>query len=188
MSKPEKCPRCGSPEAKLHPAVQFEGEVQPCPHPWHQERLTLDTDREVYFYEQDHYYLSNFSAFRIGWKHLDFDTAEHLYHWLKFMPNEVGIARKIREARSAHEAFKLAEHYKSVRRPDWPDVRIDVMRDILRAKVDQHEYVRRKLLETGNRILIENSWRDDYWGWGPNRNGQNKLGKLWMEVREELRK
>lgn len=34
--RPEKCPRCHSPEPKLHPAVQFEGEVSPCPHPWHE--------------------------------------------------------------------------------------------------------------------------------------------------------
>ena len=39
---------------------------------------------------------------------------------------------------------------------------------------------------TGDRTLIENSWRDDFWGWGPNRDGQNMLGKLWMEVRAEL--
>jgi hypothetical protein len=61
------------------------------------------------------------------------------------------------------------------------------MSDILYAKVEQHDYVRRKLLETGNRVLIENSWRDDYWGWGPYRDGQNVLGKLWMEIRAQLR-
>jgi hypothetical protein len=31
----KKCPRCGSPDPKLHPAIQFEGEVQECRHPWH---------------------------------------------------------------------------------------------------------------------------------------------------------
>lgn len=60
------------------------------------------------------------------------------------------------------------------------------MRDILRAKVNQHDYVRRKLLATGSRELIEDSWRDDFWGWGPNRDGQNMLGKLWTEIRSEL--
>jgi predicted NAD-dependent protein-ADP-ribosyltransferase YbiA (DUF1768 family) len=29
--------------------------------------------------------------------------------------------------------------------------------------------------------------RDDFWGWGSDRTGQNMLGKLWMEIRTELR-
>ena len=62
-----------------------------------------------------------------------------------------------------------------------------IMRNILFAKAKQHEYVRRKLLETGDRELVEDSWRDDYWGWGPNRDGQNILGNLWMKIRAELR-
>lgn len=33
-----KCPRCGSPQPHLHPAVQFEGEVQPCEHPYHKQK------------------------------------------------------------------------------------------------------------------------------------------------------
>ncbi len=93
----------------------------------------------------------------------------------------------IMDAPSAHEAFKIAERSKAERRQDWDAVKVDIMRDILRAKADQHEYVRRKLLATGDRELIEDSWRDDFWGWGPNRDGQNMLGKLWMEIRSELR-
>ncbi len=61
------------------------------------------------------------------------------------------------------------------------------MRSILLAKAKRHEYVCRKLMETGDRQIIEKSWRDDYWGWGPNRDGQNMLGRLWMEIRDELR-
>ena len=47
--------------------------------------------------------------------------------------------------------------------------------------------MRRKLIATGDRELIEDSWRDDFWGWGPDKDGKNILGKLWMEIREELR-
>ena len=61
------------------------------------------------------------------------------------------------------------------------------MRQILEAKVSQHEYVRRKLLETGDRYLVENSWRDDFWGWGLKGDGRNELGKLWMKIREEIK-
>lgn len=160
-----------------------------------ENRLTLDTDSQVFFYEQDHYYLSNFSAFRIrlmvddghgGEAHISFDTSEAAYHWFKF-PKAPEVQAFIHAAQSAHDAFKLAETYKKFRRPDWDEIKVGVMRLLLRAKANQHEYVRRKLLQTGERELVENSWRDDVWGWGPNRDGKNLLGKLWMEVRAELR-
>jgi ribA/ribD-fused uncharacterized protein len=148
----------------------------------------LDTDERVCFYEQDFYVLSNFSAFTLHWHGARFDTAEVAYHWEKFpgTHNELDkyqesqIARRIRVADSAHEAFKIAEVNRSLRRSDWDGIKVDIMRQILRAKVDQHEYVRRKLLATGNRELVENSWRDSFWGWGPNEDGQNMLGKLWI--------
>lgn len=150
-----------------------------------------DTDKQVFFYEQDFYVLSNFSAFTLMWRGFRFDTSEAAYHYEKFDydddPLVYPIAQDIRHAPSAHEAFKMAERNKAYRRPDWDRVKVDIMRNILRAKVDQHEYVRRKLLATGDRELIEDSWRDDFWGWGPNRDGKNMLGKLWMEVRSELR-
>jgi ribA/ribD-fused uncharacterized protein len=71
-------------------------------------------------------------------------------------------------------------------RPDWAVAKVPTMKAILFAKVDQHEYVKRKLLETGDRYLVEDSWRDGFWGWGENRAGHNMLGKLWMEIRTEL--
>ena len=146
----------------------------------------LDTDTQVFFYEQDFYVLSNFSAFTLRWKDCVFHTSEAAYHWEKF-PESPMIQAWILSADSAHEAFKIAERYAHARRPDWDAVKVDIMRDILRAKTNQHEYVRRKLLATGDRELIENSWRDSFWGWGPDRDGQNMLGKLWMEIRAELR-
>jgi len=163
-----------------------------------EEHHKLDTDTHVFFYEQDFYVLSNFSAFSIMWPLSPreglgrFDTSEAVYHWEKFKPSvptlaQCAIQAEIHSASSAHEAFKIAERNKQHRRTDWDDVKVGIMRDILRAKADQHEYVRRKLLATGERILVEDSWRDDFWGWGPNRDGQNMLGKLWMEVRSLLR-
>jgi len=154
--------------------------------PSEEKRLTLDNERQVFFYEQDHYYLSNFSAFRLRWRDENFDTSEAAYHWEKF-PDHADIRFAILMADSAHEAFKVAERHKEKRRDDWDDIKVDIMRCILCAKVAQHEYVHRKLLETGDRELVENSWRDTFWGWGPNRDGQNMLGKLWMQVRHQLR-
>ena len=162
----------------------------------------LDTPERICFYEQDFYVLSNFSAFEVMWSEAySFKTAEHCYHWLRFAtgladgklggatPSDdaKAVADLVRRATSAHDAFKIAQANKHLQRADWNDVKVEKMRLVIRAKALQHEYVLRKLLATGDRELVENSWRDDFWGWGPNRDGQNVLGKLWMEVRAELR-
>ncbi len=154
----------------------------------------LDTKTKVFFYEQEFYCLSNFSAFRVLWRGISFDTAEHAYHYEKFSsdygePISRSVAVTLMDifnARSAHDAFKIAERNADLVRPDWKHIRVHRMISILRAKASQHEYVRRKLIETGSRSLIENSWRDGFWGWGPNKDGENMLGELWMIVRDEL--
>jgi ribA/ribD-fused uncharacterized protein len=157
----------------------------------HEERIhaacvnhKLDSNQQVFFYEQEFYVLSNFSSFALVWRGKRFDTSEAAYHWEKF-PGEPGILAQILGAMSAHDSYKIAETNRARRRRGWDDVKVGVMRDILRAKVEQHEYVRRKLLETGDRELIEDSWRDDFWGWGQNRYGENMLGRLWMDIRSE---
>jgi len=152
----------------------------------------MDTNTTVYFYEQEFYCLSNFSAFRLHWHTLDFDTAEAAYQWTKFhsIPLEsirLNIQVDIYNARSAHEAFKIAEANRKYAHPCWDKLKIGVMHQILKAKTGQHEYVQRKLLQTGDRVLIEDSWRDNFWGWGATGDGENMLGKLWMEIRNELR-
>lgn len=142
-------------------------------------------DEPILFYEREYYVFSNFSAFRLHWFGLDFDTSEHAYQWMKF-PNCEAVRQNILAARSAHEAFKYAEQMVAFRQDDWPAKRVDVMREIIKAKFAQHEYVRRKLAQSRGRILIEDSWRDSFWGWGPHRVGENMLGKLWMELRDEI--
>lgn len=61
------------------------------------------------------------------------------------------------------------------------------MEELLMAKVEQNPYVKKKLLETKDYIIVEDSPKDNYWGWGENRNGENNLGKLWMKIRDNLK-
>lgn len=194
--------------ARVHSEAVPSNGLNPDPSPKGQEAEGwrdchgLDTPERVCFYEQDFYVLSNFSSFEVEWASSGrFKTAEHLYHWLRFATGEangklggaqpsamaVAIADRVRRAPSAHEAFKIAQDNKHLQRADWNEVKVEKMRMVIRAKAMQHEYVLRKLLATSDRELVENSWRDDFWGWGENRDGQNVLGKLWMEVRSELR-
>jgi ribA/ribD-fused uncharacterized protein len=156
---------------------------------------SVETSTAIGFYGGEFYVLSNFAAFRLYWLGHDFDTSEAAYQFCKFFAplptgttddDQAAIRDAILKARSAHDAFKIAEKHERHRRLDWLNVRVGLMRDILRAKLAQHEYVRRKLLQTGDRPLVENSWRDSFWGWGENQLGENQLGKLWMAIRAEI--
>lgn len=61
------------------------------------------------------------------------------------------------------------------------------MEEILRCKLEQNPQVLKKLLETKDYKIVEDSPKDDFWGWGLNRTGNNMLGKIWMKLREEYR-
>lgn len=136
------------------------------------------------FYEREYYVLSNFSAFAIIWKGNFCLTSEHAYHTEKFEDEE--LKETIRKTMSAHDSQKVSHQHKDKYRKDWNEVKVGIMKEILWEKVNQHPYIKKKLIESGSRQLVEDSWRDDFWGWGPNKDGQNQLGKLWMEIRKEL--
>lgn len=61
------------------------------------------------------------------------------------------------------------------------------MKIAVTAKFTQHEKLKRRLLDTGDAILIENTKKDYFWGCGEDGSGENNLGKILMEVRKELR-
>jgi len=42
-----RCPTCNSPQPHLHPAVQFEGEVQPCAHEYHRTITPSNTKERI---------------------------------------------------------------------------------------------------------------------------------------------
>lgn len=71
-------------------------------------------------------------------------------------------------------------------RPDWEQVKDEVMRAICICKFAQNPDLAQKLITTGNAELIEgNWWHDQYWGVCDG-TGQNKLGKILMDIRAEL--
>lgn len=70
-------------------------------------------------------------------------------------------------------------------RPDWEDIKDDVMLEGLYRKFADDELAE-WLLDTGDEELIEGNWWGDRYCGVCNGVGQNKLGKLLMKVREEL--
>ena len=60
------------------------------------------------------------------------------------------------------------------------------MEEIVKLKLEQHPYIQKKLLETGDLPIVEDSTKDDCWIGGPNHDGRNELGNIWMRLRDEL--
>ena len=113
-------------------------------------------------------------------------TSEHAYQAAHFFKTAPTLAHKIYKAKSAHEAFKLAKANADKAPKNWEEIKVAIMEDIVRHKLRQHPYVMHKLKQTGKRLIVEDSPKDDCWGWGPKRNGRNELGKVWMKVRSEI--
>lgn len=78
------------------------------------------------------------------------------------------------------QAKKLAKTVKL--RADWNEVRINVMRTVLHAKFQGEMLERLKAIE--GEIVERNYWKDTFWG-VCNGKGENHLGKLLMEIRDQ---
>lgn len=71
-------------------------------------------------------------------------------------------------------------------RPNWNDVKIDIMRDLVRQKFADHPMLAKKLLATGESPIEHSNWHGDtIWGTHFGK-GRNELGIILMEVRNEL--
>lgn len=72
-------------------------------------------------------------------------------------------------------------------RPDWEDIKDTIMYEVCKAKFSQNRDLLYKLLETDGYELIEgNHWGDTVWG-VCNGIGENRLGRILMRVRDELK-
>ena len=72
-------------------------------------------------------------------------------------------------------------------RPDWEQVKEEIMHAAMLTKFQTHPKLADLLRSTGHRIIVENAPTDDYWGCGPDGQGLNRLGQLLMTVRAHLR-
>jgi len=140
----------------------------------------------VGFYEREFYVFSNFSSFQVEWMGYLWPTSEHAYQAARFFDSSPQYDQKIKDTRSAHEAFEIAQGNKQYQRDNWEAIKKEVMLEICRHKLQQNPYVWHKLELTNDEHLVEDSPVDSFWGWGADRQGRNELGKVWMKLREEV--
>ncbi len=149
--------------------------------------LAEKMDDFIGFYNREFFCLDNFSSFGFTYKGTYYQTVEHAYQSLKFKNVAPEIEKTIVECYSAYEAQRIAHEYSDRQSASWDKEKVAIMEQLLRAKLAQHPYVKKKLSETADYTICEDSPKDDFWGIGKDRKGQNQLGKLWMKLRKELR-
>ncbi len=119
-----------------------------------------------------------------------FQSSEGLYQAYKF-PHNPTLQRLIGQARSGMEAKNIAYHNDDQPVLDWDDLRIDAMRLALAEKLQQNLIkFSISLITTRNKFIVEQSYKNTFWGAKPIGNllvGQNILGKLLTELRNTLR-
>ncbi len=128
-------------------------------------------------------FLSNFHEAAVTFDGHTYPTAEHAFQAAKTMDLEE--RRKIRQELTPGRAKRLGR--KVAIRPDWEEVKFNVMLELVRQKFWRHPDLAERLVATGNARLEEtNSWNDTIWG-VCNGVGENRLGEILMQVRGELR-
>ncbi len=141
-------------------------------------------------------WLGNMSPHPVTYRGKVFRTTEHLFQVLRFAWDDPIVEMII--AQSSPMSAKMAAKGSVQKMIVVPQSEqdLDNMRLCLRLKVEAHPNLRDQLLATGDEEIVEdcsNRQRGSglFWGMGLQGDGtwkgENILGKLWMELRTELR-
>jgi N-glycosidase YbiA len=93
---------------------------------------------------------------------------------------------EIRQAPHPDKAKLMGQTRSVPLRADWEAVKEKVMLEALEAKFSQHAELKELLLSTGNKLIVERTKNDSYWGDGGDYSGKNRLGYCLMQVRNKL--
>lgn len=142
----------------------------------------------IKFFKDDYGFLSNFAPAEVVFEMHSYPTVEHAYQAAKTEDQRERIM--IVCAQSPGKAKKIGGSV--TLRADWHEVKDEIMLSLLRQKFTPGNVDGQRLVETaGNTIIEGNYWHDNYWGicYCKKCNGelgQNKLGTMLMQIREEI--
>jgi ribA/ribD-fused uncharacterized protein len=142
-------------------------------------------------------WLSCMSAYPVQYNGQTYKTCEALFQCLRF-EGHPAVQDEIRNCPSPMGAKMIArrERARLNRQGNWDQDASDLprMRMCLQLKLEQHPDLQQRLRDTGDAVIIEDCTSHDresarFWGqvriddeWV----GDNHLGRIWMELRDEL--
>jgi ribA/ribD-fused uncharacterized protein len=137
---------------------------------------------QITSFSGDHAFLSNFYPAPTPYEGIVFPSSEHAFQAAKTL--DMAERRRLAALPRPGQAKRAGRRV--VLRPDWEQVKIAIMTDIVRSKFRHNPELARKLAATADAELVEgNRHGDRFWGVCGGE-GQNWLGRILMEVRAEL--
>lgn len=164
--------------------------------------ISMETETEIYFYgTKDRFdYMSNFYRTSFVENGIPFNCSEQyfMYHkCLLFDPKNKRLQYTILRESCPSKVRQFGRQVANYNEEIWEKERYNIMLNALKLKFGQNYAIKEKLLSTGNKNLYEASKHDRIWGIGyrdmdalykpRHKFGQNLLGKVLMEIRNELR-
>lgn len=140
----------------------------------------------IEFYKEfgDLGYLASYSNHGFIKNNIFYKTVEHYYQSEKFDNKE--LREKIINCSTPKEASIIGRDRNNIRRKDFD--KLKTMYEALYEKFNQNRDILYKLIETRNEVIIEKTTKENYWGIGPNNDGENHYGLILMKVRDRLKK
>jgi len=136
-------------------------------------------------------YFSPYTAHALEIDDIVYPTTEHAYQCARYEDEQ--IREEIRMQPSPIKAWETSCRYKHLQKPAFKDEqhKLAIMKDLMRAKATQHADIRAALLGSGDAIIVKHIVTyppgDGFWDDGPDGTGANHIGRMWMEIRDELR-
>lgn len=136
----------------------------------------------------------NMAPFPVTHEGVTWRTTEALFQAMRF--EDESIREMIRMEKSPMGAkMKAKANVESMTVVQLSEQDLDNMRLVLRLKIEQHPELKQQLIESEDAFIVENctnrphgsglfwgsAFKDGKW------EGQNWLGKLWMELRSEIK-
>jgi ribA/ribD-fused uncharacterized protein len=158
-----------------------------------------ETDTHIYFWGS---FLSNWIPNDLEIIYCDrmFTNSEQIFMFLKavFFHDDEMRERIVKEGFDPRTAKRLGGQVRNFNEEAWSKVREEKMYEACYMKFAWIPKLRKQLLDTGDKILVEGTPLDPIWGvmikWDDDRildeknwKGQNLLGKCLMRVRKDLR-
>lgn len=145
--------------------------------------MANNTVKTINSFNYENAFLSNMYSCKVEFEGLTYTCSEAAFQAAKCKNPADRIKFTELDGKTAKALGKKIEL-----RASWNQIRYGVMYNVVYNKFMQNEALYKKLMATKGVTLVEgNTWGDKYWG-VCNGEGENKLGKILMDIRDNNKK